>query len=90
MSTPAHTIAQLAEDRVDTCDAMLLAGTSGVVFTAAQLPINAHHLGRFVAEINPTPSSQALGASAQARPMTPKALLRTQRQRPFKRRRPRL
>lgn len=65
MSTPAHTIAQLAEDRVDACDAMLLAGTSGVVFPAAELPINAPHLGRFVAEINPEPSELAKYMSVQ-------------------------
>lgn len=59
MSTPAHTIAQLAEDRVDACDAMLVVGTSGVVFPAAELPINAHRSGKFVAEINPEPSELA-------------------------------
>lgn len=49
----------LAEDLVDACDAMLVVGTSGVVFPAAELPINAHQLGKFVAEINPTPSDLA-------------------------------
>lgn len=44
---------QLAEDLVDVCDAMLVVGTSGVVYPAAQLPINAHQLGKFVGEINP-------------------------------------
>ena len=44
---------RMAEDLVDTCDAMLVIGTSGVVFPAAELPINAHQLGKFVAEINP-------------------------------------
>lgn len=48
---------RLAEDLVDACDAMLVIGTSGVVFPAAELPINAHHLDKFVAEINPTPSN---------------------------------
>jgi NAD-dependent deacetylase len=48
-----------AEDLVDTCDAMLVVGTSGVVWPAAELPINAHRLGKFVAEINPTPSELA-------------------------------
>lgn len=48
-----------AEDLVDTCDAMLVVGTSGVVWPAAELPINAHNLGKFVAEINPTPSELA-------------------------------
>lgn len=45
-----------AEELVDTCDAMLVIGTSGVVRPAADLPINAHLLGKFLAEINPTPS----------------------------------
>lgn len=44
---------RLAEDLVDACDAMLVIGTSGVVWPAAELPINAHRLGKFVAEINP-------------------------------------
>jgi NAD-dependent deacetylase len=48
-----------AEDLVDACDAMLVVGTSGVVWPAAELPINAHNLGKFVAEINPTPSELA-------------------------------
>ncbi len=48
-----------AEDLVDACDAMLVVGTSGVVWPAAELPINAHHLGKFVAEINPEPSELA-------------------------------
>ena len=50
---------RLAEDLVDACDAMLVVGTSGVVFPAAELPINAHQLGKYVAEINPTPSDLA-------------------------------
>ena len=45
-----------AEDLVDACDAMLVVGTSGVVYPAAELPINAYQLGKFVAEINPDPS----------------------------------
>lgn len=48
-----------AEDLVDACDAMLVVGTSGVVWPAAELPINARHLGKFVAEINPEPSELA-------------------------------
>ena len=48
-----------AEDLVDACDAMLVVGTSGVVWPAAELPINAHNLGKFVAEINPEPSELA-------------------------------
>lgn len=48
-----------AEDLVDLCHAMLVVGTSGVVWPAAELPINAHRLGKFTAEINPTPSELA-------------------------------
>jgi xylulokinase len=40
-------------------------GTSGVVWPAAELPINAHRLGKFVAEINPTPSGLAQYLSLQ-------------------------
>ena len=50
---------RLAEDLVDVCDAMLVVGTSGVVYPAAELPINAHRLGKFVAEINPVRSEIA-------------------------------
>jgi NAD-dependent deacetylase len=50
---------QQAEDWVDACDAMLVVGTSGVVWPAADLPIAAHQLGKFVAEINPEPSELA-------------------------------
>jgi NAD-dependent deacetylase len=54
-----------AEDAVDACDTMLVVGTSGVVWPAAELPINAHRLGKFVAEINPTPSELAQYLSLQ-------------------------
>lgn len=47
---------RLAEDLVEACDVMLVVGTSGVVYPAAELPIYAHRLGKFVAEINPEPS----------------------------------
>lgn len=50
---------RLAEDLVDACDVMLVVGTSGVVWPAAELPISAHHLGKFVAEINPESSKLA-------------------------------
>lgn len=56
---------RLAEDLVDACDAMLVVGTSGVVWPAAELPINAHNLGKFVAEINPEPSGLAKYMSVQ-------------------------
>lgn len=46
----------LAEDLVDACDVVLVVGTSGVVYSAAELPINAHRLGKFVAEVNSEPS----------------------------------
>jgi NAD-dependent deacetylase len=48
-----------AEDWVGVCDAMLVVGTSGMVWPAAELPVSAHQLGKFVAEINPEPSSLA-------------------------------
>jgi NAD-dependent deacetylase len=48
-----------AEDLVDLCNSMLVVGTSGVVWPAAELPISAHNLGKFTAEINPTPSGLA-------------------------------
>ncbi len=47
---------RMAEELVDACDAMLVVGTSGMVYPAAELPINAHNMGKFVAEINPEPS----------------------------------
>ena len=46
-----------AEELVDVCDAMLVVGTSGVVYPAAELPVNANMLGKFVAEINPERSN---------------------------------
>ena len=45
-----------AEDLVDACGAMLVVGTSGLVYPAAELPINAYRLDKFTAEINPEPS----------------------------------
>jgi NAD-dependent deacetylase len=48
-----------AEELVDAWDVMLVVGTSGVVWPAAELPISAHNLGKFVAEINPEPSGLA-------------------------------
>jgi NAD-dependent deacetylase len=58
---------RLAEDLVDACDAMLVVGTSGVVFPAAELPINAHRLGKFVAEINPERSEVSGYATVECR-----------------------
>lgn len=58
---------RLAEDLVDACDAMLVVGTSGVVFPAAELPINAHQLGKFVAEINPERSEVSGYATVECR-----------------------
>jgi NAD-dependent deacetylase len=46
-----------AEDLVDLCDAMLVVGTSGVVFPASELPIQAARLGKFTAEVNPSSSN---------------------------------
>lgn len=54
-----------AEDWINACDAMLVVGTSGVVYPAAQLPIRAHQAGKFVAEINPKPSGISDGMRVQ-------------------------
>ena len=45
-----------AEDLIASCDVLLVVGTSGVVYPAAGLPASARHAGKWVAEINPTPS----------------------------------
>ena len=44
---------QRAKSLVNMCDAMLVVGTSGVVYPAAELPIIASQLKKFTAEINP-------------------------------------
>ena len=41
-----------AEDLIDSCDAIIIVGTSGVVFPAAELPLKAARLGKFTAEVN--------------------------------------
>lgn len=56
---------ELAQKLVDRCDAMLVVGTSGVVYPAAGLPIHAFQQGKFVAEINPTPSEISTYAHVQ-------------------------
>jgi len=61
---------------VDTCDAMLVIGTSGVVFPAAELPINAHKLGKFVAEINPERSEVSGYTTVECRATAAKGLPR--------------
>jgi NAD-dependent deacetylase len=38
---------------VNDCDCLLVIGTSGVVWPAAQLPIDAHGKGKLVVEVNP-------------------------------------
>ncbi len=38
---------------VENCDILFTIGTSGIVYPAAYLPMNAHKLGKFVVEINP-------------------------------------
>lgn len=45
-----------AEDLIASCDVLLVVGTSGVVYPAAGLPASARQAGKWVAEINPTPS----------------------------------
>lgn len=44
-----------AINAVETCDVLLVVGTSGLVYPAAQLPINAKRAGARVIEINPEP-----------------------------------
>lgn len=39
------------------CDAMLIVGTSGIVFPAAALPLQAIHSGATVIDVNPEPSA---------------------------------
>ncbi len=39
------------------CDAMLVVGTSGIVFPAAALPLQAVHSGAVVVDVNPEPSA---------------------------------
>ena len=58
---------RLAEELVDACDVMLVVGTSGVVYPAAELPMNAYRLGKFVAEINPIESEISGYATVQCR-----------------------
>lgn len=45
-----------AEAEVSRCDVMLVIGTTGEVFPAAQLPVRAHHNGATIIEINVEPS----------------------------------
>lgn len=40
-----------------TCDAMLVVGTSGVVYPAAALPLQAAHAGAVVIDVNPEPGA---------------------------------
>ena len=49
---PKDTLMQCM-NAVDSCDCMLLIGTSGTVNPAAQLPIRAHRQGAILIEINP-------------------------------------
>jgi NAD-dependent deacetylase len=42
-----------SETAVENCDIIFSIGTSGIVYPAAYLPINAHRLGKFLVEINP-------------------------------------
>lgn len=49
-------VLQQAASAAETCDVMLVVGTSGVVYPAAQLPYTAKAAGAFVIDINPEPS----------------------------------
>ena len=46
-----------AEEWVAQCDVLLVVGTSGIVYPAAELPALARRKGKWMAEINPTPSA---------------------------------
>jgi len=52
-----YDVLQQAITAVEMCDVMLVVGTSGVVYPAAQLPYTAKTAGAFVIDINPEPSS---------------------------------
>ncbi len=54
-SLPAQALA-LAEQAVQTCDVLLVVGTSGVVYPAAGLVFTAHQHGAQVVLVNPEPS----------------------------------
>lgn len=47
---------QRTEALIAHCDVLLVVGTSGVVYPAAGLPATARQAGKWIAEINPTPS----------------------------------
>ncbi|MEA2064427.1 MAG: NAD-dependent deacylase [Gemmatimonadota bacterium] len=53
---PAQAL-QEAFQAADTCDVMVVAGTSGLVQPAASLPVSAHQAGARVIEVNPQPSA---------------------------------
>ena len=42
-----------SEAAIENSDIVFTVGTSGIVYPAAYLPVNAHKLGKFVVEINP-------------------------------------
>jgi len=46
-----------AQQAALTCDVMLVVGTSGVVYPAAELPYTAKSAGAFVIDVNPDPSA---------------------------------
>ena len=52
----------------ETCDVLLVVGTSGVVYPAAQLPFLAKEQGAAVIEINPEPGAAALADVVLAGP----------------------
>lgn len=53
---------QQAAHAAEMCDVMLVLGTSGVVYPAAQLPYTAKSAGAFVIDINPEPSDISMMA----------------------------
>ncbi len=57
-----YDILQRAAIAAETCDVMLVVGTSGMVYPAAQLPYTAKAAGAFVIDINPEPSDISMMA----------------------------
>lgn len=51
-----YDVLRAAQQAARTCDVMLVVGTSGVVYPAAELPYTAKSTGAFVIDINPDPS----------------------------------
>lgn len=51
-----YDVLRASQQAARTCDVMLVVGTSGVVYPAAELPYTAKSAGAFVIDVNPDPS----------------------------------